>query len=145
MSLDNDLYIKSDKNAKFYQELMIEKLGFDTGDDPHWLTKEGIISTVSDTVYLSNGIEESYGFSPTVSVYFRMEKFEKFHDGFRNLMDTIMLLMDVDVSDAVLLGPGGETMLLYQNEELSLQKDSWSDINLTLIDRDYILRKIEDM
>lgn len=60
-------------------------------------------------------------------------------------METIMQILNKDVSDAVLLGPGGETMLLYKNDELNLQKESWSDKNLSLIDRSYALCKIADM
>jgi len=145
MALDNDFYFKTENDATFYQKWLIEELGYVLSDDPNWLAKEGVISTVGDAVHLANGIEENYGFKPNVSIYFRMEKFEKFYDGFGNLMDTIMRLLDEDVSDAVLLGPGGETMLLYKNEELSLQKESWSDKNLTLIDRPYALCQIDDM
>lgn len=68
---------------------------------------------------------ESFGFDPTRTLVFRLDKFDLYDDGLANMLRiTIAIMRDV-VTDAVLLQSGERPLILRRGDRISLQDDTW--------------------
>lgn len=146
MALDSFLYIKSNQDAIQFREWMVDELDYKEDKTSDNLFKDGIYSIVSKYDPHLDVIEETYGFLPTVTIYFRLNKFDAFDEGFENMIHTVQRIFDhIQCDEAILVGPGGETSLLYKDRKLMLQKDEWTADNLLLFDSPYTIEEIVNM
>lgn len=146
MALDSFLYIKSNRDAIQFKKWMVDNLDYKEDENSENIFKSGVFSIVSKYDTYLDVIEETYGFLPTVTIYFRLDKFEAFDEGFANMIYTVQRIFDgIQCDEAILVGPGGETSLLYKNKQLVLQKDEWVGDNLSLFDSPYTLEGIVNM
>jgi hypothetical protein len=145
MALDNSLYIKLSKDTDEIKSWMIDNLDYHISDDLNTLSKRGVIAIVDRYKPHYNVVEETYGFLPNISIYFRRDKFEAYEDGYENMVRSVISILRNFHSEAILLGPGGETLLLYKNDDLILQKKGWGESGLSLIDSPYTLQEITNM
>lgn len=145
MALDNSLYFEVSQEPNQIKSWMIENLDFQESEDQTAIVKRGVTAVVDFYNPQFNVVEETYDFVPNVSVYFRLDKFEAFDDGFINMVQSVQSLLDNFKCQAILLGPGGETSLLYKNRKLILQKSEWAGANLALFDIPYVVQEIINM
>jgi hypothetical protein len=146
MALDSFLYIKSNQDVIQFRKWMVDNLDYKEDENSENIFKSGVFSIVSKYDTYLDVIEETYGFLPTVTIYFRLDKFEAFDEGFANMIYTVQRIFDgIQCDEAILVGPGGETSLLYKNKQLVLQKNEWTGDNLSLFDSPYTLDGIVNM
>jgi len=145
MALDNSFYIEVSQDPSQIRTWMIENLDFQESEDQVVLVKTGVTAVVDYYKPHFNVVEETYDFLPNISIYFRLDKFEAFDDGFVNMVHSVQSIIDNYRCRAILLGPGGETSLLYKDNKLILQKKEWTDDNLSLFDLPYDVQEIINM
>ena len=145
MALDNSFYLEVSQEPNQIKSWMIENLGFQESVDQTAIVKKGVTALVDFYRPHFNVVEETYDFVPNISVYFRLDKFEAFDDGFINMVQSVQSILENFNCQAILLGPGGETSLLYKNRKLILQKSEWTGANLALFDMPYIVKEIINM
>jgi hypothetical protein len=145
MALDNSFYLEISEEPNQIKSWMIENLDFQESEDQTAIVKKGVTAVVDFYKPHFNVVEETYDFVPNVSVYFRLDKFEAFDDGFINMVQSVQSILENFSCQAILLGPGGETSLLYKKRKLILQKSEWTGANLALFDMPYVVKEIINM
>jgi hypothetical protein len=145
MALDNSFYLEVSQEPNQVKSWMIENLDFQVSEDQTAIVKKGVTAVVDFYKPHFNVVEETYDFVPNVSVYFRLDKFEAFDNGFINMVQSVQSILEHFSCQAILLGPGGETSLLYKNSKLILQKSEWTGANLALFNIPYVVREIINM
>jgi hypothetical protein len=147
MALDSSFYIESSQEPIQIRSWIINNLKFqeDETDDPIVLVKKGVVAIVDYYKPHFNVIEETYGFLPNISIYFRLDKFDGFDDGYKNMIDSVQQILKKFECQAIMLGPGGGTALLSMGGQLFLQQDEWNENNLKLFDLPYVVKEIRNM
>jgi hypothetical protein len=140
MALDNSFYLEISEEPNQIKSWMIENLDFQESEDQTAIVKKGVTAVVDFYKPHFNVVEET-----NVSVYFRLDKFEAFDDGFINMVQSVQSILENFSCQAILLGPGGETSLLYKKRKLILQKSEWTGANLALFDMPYVVKEIINM
>jgi len=145
MALDSSFYLKVSQEPNQIKSWMIENLDFQESEDQTTIVKKGVTAVVDIYKPHFNVVEETYNFVPNVSVYFRLDKFEAFDDGFINMVQSVQSILKNFSCQAILIGPGGETSLLYKKGKLILQKNEWTGANLALFDMPHVVQEIINM
>lgn len=145
MALENTIYIETGKRASDVKQWMIDEIGCVQDEDPRYLTETGILFFVKDGGAFSVDVEEKYGFSPSVSIYCRLDKFDNFSSGFLNLLELLHAIFREVSRNFVIFGPGGETILLCKDDKFLLQEGSWNEDQMSLLDVKYSIGKIENV
>jgi hypothetical protein len=145
MALENILYFNSQKEIAYVKSWLIQNMDYiQDNKETEYLIKQGLIASLSKNEPSSNRVD-SYGLLSNLCLYFRLDKFEEFEQGYRNMIETIMWILEYLSTEAILYDSGGSIKLLFKDAQLILQKDSWHEQNLSLINLPFIIQEIEEL
>jgi hypothetical protein len=105
MALDNSFYLEVSQEPIQIKSWMIENLDFKESEDQTSIIKKGVTAVVDFYKPHFRVVEETYDFVPNVSVYFRLDKFEAFDDGFINMVQSVQSILENFSCQALLIGP----------------------------------------
>jgi hypothetical protein len=123
VAIEYDLEFASEFEPTVVLDIVAEKLSFKWWKHSHLIGiglimgayKSSKISELSQSCF-----EEAYGFRSNLSVWFRLDKFDRYHEGYRNMMRATTLLLSYIPGNAVLVFNGEITVLQRINGELAL-------------------------
>jgi hypothetical protein len=126
VAIEYDLEFATEFEPKVVLDVVAEKLSFKWWEQSHLIAIGLIMGAYnpSKTSELSQScFEEAYGFRPTLSVWFRLDKFADYDEGYRNMMRATTLLLSYIPGDAVLVFNGEITVLQRTNGELAINSE----------------------
>lgn len=116
--------------------------------DPGRLVGTGVVIYASMESELGQSIlREAFNFSPTISLAFRVDKFENWEAGVSTTIRAALELLSQTQGDAVLLFNGEEVVFLRTKGEFILNNgwNFWNPSRLALVALPYEMRNISSL
>lgn len=143
MALDSLFYINTKADVAELRAWLIEYMDYKPDTDSDYLLKTGVFIHLSE--YNQKNIrEQSYEIYPTICIYFWLDKFEGFEQGYRTMIETVLFLIEYQITEAIMYDSGGKADLIFRDGKLILHKGSWGEQDLLLIKHPYVIEEMED-
>lgn len=139
MALDYSLEWVTHLKPAQLLELLAERLGLERRE-PASLMGPGVwLSAIEQTRLGRSIIEEGFGFSPDVSVGFRLDpNSERYEEGKRLMLRCTMVLLQEAAGDGVLLF-NGERVVLQRTGGVLVLDEGWSQTGVSRLDEEITL------
>ena len=143
MALEYVLRIDSDFSVHQMAEIVADRI--DAKIEPDQLSRPGLTIHISPETERGYAvIKQAFGFSPTVRVVFRLDKFEHTESARKQLLSATLELLRRSQGNAVLLFNNEDVVLLRTHGRLILNDESgfWTSDHLSEIDLPYRMSSI---
>lgn len=144
MALDSFLYINTQKDISEIISWLIENMDYEPDKETDYLLKEGLIVRLCENEPNTERVS-SYNLLANICFYFRLDKSDSCENGYINMIETVMLVLEFFAQEAIMFGVDGAAKLILKNGQLILHKGSWDENDLSLNTYPYIIREIEDI
>lgn len=135
MALEYNLDVETELTPVEVQAVILS--GTDLKLNGDCLEGNGVVASISETGYRSESVMKYFGFTPTVSIAMRLDKFEQRDEGRNSVIRIVSLLAKSIPGDMVLLFNHEYVYLLRKDGKVilnSYDKKLWNTEMLSLLD-----------